>query len=73
MKDEDSLGFCFKCRMCAGRCYARSHLVLVDLLVQDVVSVADLLGRFLGLLDLPPQLGDVLLHGEARPVSTEAR
>ena len=51
-----------------GRGVHGPHLVLVDLLVQDVVPVADLLGRFLGLLDLPAQLGDVLLERETCPL-----
>lgn len=38
-----------------------TNLIFIYLFVQDVVSVADLLGWFLGLLDLPPELRDVLL------------
>lgn len=39
----------------------KTNLIFINLLVQDVVSVADLLRWFLGLLDLPPELRDVLL------------
>lgn len=38
-----------------------TNLIFINLFVQDVVSVADLLGWFLGLLDLPPEFRDVLL------------
>lgn len=44
---------------------SETNLIFINLFVQDVVSVADLLGWFLGLLDLSPEFGDVLLrHAE---------
>lgn len=44
----------------------KTNLIFIDLFVQDVVSVADLLGWFLGLLNLPPEFRDVLLkHTES--------
>lgn len=49
-------------RLGAGSVFSPSHLVLVDLLLQDLVGVRVHLHLLL-LLQLPPQSGQVLLGG----------
>lgn len=41
--------------------FAETNLIFVDFFIQDVIAVADFLSWFLGLFNLSPEFGDVLL------------